>query len=66
MANVKCWEFKDCGKEKECPAYPKAGRRCWKIEKAVCRGKIQGTYDDKIGSCRELCNFYADILAGKI
>ena len=53
-----CWEFKKCGKEKECPAYPDSGKSCYSITATLCRGTTQGTYDEKAGACRTTCDFY--------
>ncbi len=53
-----CWEFKKCGKEKECPAYPIYGTSCNSVTATRCRGAIQGTYDEKAGACRTTCDFY--------
>jgi hypothetical protein len=58
MAQKKCWEFKKCDKEKECPAYPHKGTVCFSVKSTLCRGEIQGDYSDKIQACRETCDFY--------
>lgn len=58
MAQKNCWEFKNCGKEKECPAYPHKGTVCFAVKSTVCRGEIQGDYSDKAGACRGTCDFY--------
>lgn len=62
MAEISCWEFKKCGKEKDCPAWPNNGRICFSIEKTLCRGEIQGQYLQKIDKCRETCDFYAHLM----
>jgi hypothetical protein len=66
MAATLCWEFQKCGKEKECPAYPSYGNSCWNVAGTLCRGEKQGEYTQKIQACRELCDFYAGVMAGTI
>lgn len=56
--NQKCWEYMNCGKEEECPAYPNHGHSCFSVTATVCRGSVQGTYDEKAGACRNGCKFY--------
>lgn len=62
MGQVNCWEYQKCGKEENCPAYPKHGRICFSVTGTVCRGEVQGTYQEKIKICREHCNFYREEL----
>ncbi|MEW6066272.1 MAG: two-CW domain-containing protein, partial [Bacillota bacterium] len=55
-----CWEFLKCPEERKtkCPAFTeKRGSDCWKVPRTLCRGELQGTMAQKIGSCRK-CNFY--------
>jgi hypothetical protein len=59
-----CWEVKKCGREKECPAYPKWGRECFVITGTMCRGEQQGTYEQKIAKCRKECEFYNNAISG--
>ncbi len=59
---VNCWEFKKCGTEKECPAYPMYGRLCFSVKGTLCEGKIQGDYREKIARCRETCDFYKSVI----
>jgi len=66
MAGTTCWEYRKCGKEKEFPAHPNHGFNCWNLTGTVCRGEIQGTYDEKIGKCRALCPYYEGIMSGSI
>ncbi|OGP72840.1 MAG: hypothetical protein A2Y80_00405 [Deltaproteobacteria bacterium RBG_13_58_19] len=54
---MNCWEFKKCGREKNCPAYPDHGRQCAQMAGTLCGGKIQGIFAMKILSCME-CDFY--------
>jgi hypothetical protein len=66
MAATACWEFQKCGRETECPAYPNRGFDCWNVEGTLCRGERQGAYDQKVKSCREVCKYYAGVIAGTI
>jgi hypothetical protein len=66
MAGVRCWEFRKCGKEKECPAYPNNGFNCWTVKSTVCRGQVQGEYHEKIGGCRHLCDYYQGVMMGTV
>ena len=66
MTGTNCWEHRKCGKEKECPAYPNRGWECWNVEATLCRGDVQGTYDQKIGSCRTLCPYYNAVMSGSV
>jgi len=65
MASVNCWEYVDCNREDQCPAYPNDGRVCFSVTGTICRGEVQGTYQEKIKKCRELCDFYKDELTGR-
>ncbi len=66
MAGTTCWESRKCRKETECPAYPDHGFDCWNIQGTMCRGEIQGAYDQKIGSCRSQCEYYGGVISGSI
>ena len=59
MSNEKlnCWEFKKCGKESSCPAYPDNGRICWSKTGTYCGGEVQLGFDKKRPKCK-VCNFY--------
>ena len=59
---VNCWEYKKCGTEKECPAYPLYGRLCFSVKGTLCEGKIQGDYQEKIARCRQTCDFYKSVI----
>lgn len=56
--NQNCWEYVNCGKEKECPAYPDNGKMCYSVAATLCRGEIQGAYKDKAQACRTICEYY--------
>jgi len=60
-AQVKCWEYMKCGRDKDCsmkcPAYPNFGRICWAVAGTFCEGKIQGTFAQKYEDCKK-CEFY--------
>ncbi len=64
MAKENCWEFKKCGKEEECPAHPYQGTVCYTAKATVCRGEIQGSYEDKIKACRT-CDYYKYLMSSK-
>lgn len=36
------------------------GRACWAVAGTLCKGKIQGTYAQKLGDCLQ-CDFYASV-----
>jgi two-component system NtrC family sensor kinase len=61
---VPCWEFMRCGrennKEVKCPANPHFGRICWAVAGTLCAGKVQGTFAQKIATCRQ-CAFYLQV-----
>jgi hypothetical protein len=65
MAKENCWEFKKCGKEKDCPAYPYQGTMCYAAKATLCRGEIQGGYEDKIKACRTTCDYYKHLMSSK-
>jgi len=54
---MNCWEFKKCGKERTCPAYPNNGKQCALVAGTLCGGKVQGTYAKKNANCRQ-CDFF--------
>jgi methyl-accepting chemotaxis protein len=66
MPGSRCWEYLKCGKEQNCPAYPKNGANCWTVEGTLCRNQRQGDYDSKIGACRTECTFYNGVMLGTI
>lgn len=49
---VLCWIKKGCEKT-ECPAYGNLMVRCWYLAGTYCGGKIQGTFVEKSGNCRQ-------------
>jgi len=66
-----CWEILKCGK-KDCPVRSEkrlngihdginAGRTCWVVAGTRCRGKISGTFAEKITDCKE-CRVYQTIV----
>lgn len=61
---VKCWEYMNCGRDKDatikCPAYPDFGRVCWAVAGTFCQGKVQGTFAQKYEDCRK-CKFYQTV-----
>jgi hypothetical protein len=63
---VNCWEFMKCGRQAGgekvhelgvCPAYPDSGNICARIVGTMCRGRVQGMFAEKFGSCL-ICDFY--------
>ncbi|OGP72841.1 MAG: hypothetical protein A2Y80_00410 [Deltaproteobacteria bacterium RBG_13_58_19] len=54
---MNCWEFKKCGREKSCPAYPDHGRQCAQMARALCGGKVRGIFAIKLAGCLQ-CGFY--------
>jgi PAS domain S-box-containing protein len=53
---VKCWQIMGCEKT-GCPAYGKAGARCWHIDGTLFTGGSMGTFPEKIEQCRR-CKVY--------
>jgi hypothetical protein len=66
MERVNCWEYKQCGREQDCPAYPHHGRNCFAVTGSMCGGVQQGSYAEKIQKCRESCDFYNGVMDGTI
>lgn len=64
MTRVNCWEFLNCEKTKECPAYPDHGRDCFAVSGTLCYGFKQGDYEEKIEHCRTNCDFYSGKMGG--
>jgi len=54
-----CWEFLNCPPESKsrCPAYPDKGQDCWKVPGTFCRGKQQGSVEEKREFCLFDCKF---------
>lgn len=70
---MNCWEYKECGREEGgknaeelgvCPAWPDNGADCWFMAGTLCGGRPEGTYADKLGSCRT-CDFYDKKMSGE-
>ncbi|MEW6351625.1 MAG: two-CW domain-containing protein [Thermodesulfobacteriota bacterium] len=57
-----CWEYTNCGREKNCPAHPDHGRGCFAVTGTWCRGEQQPSYAHKIARCRGTCSFYKEIM----
>ena len=54
---MNCWEFKKCGKESTCPAYPDHGTHCARVAGTHCGGQVQGSFASKLVNCME-CDFW--------
>ena len=63
---VNCWDYMHCEQKESCPAFPKEGWQCWNIDGTICRGERQGRHEDKVSECRLKCDFYHDMMTGKI
>jgi len=63
---VNCWEHTNCTSKESCPAFPKPGWQCWNIAGTLWRGERQGDYQEKVHQCRHKCDFYRDMMSGKI
>lgn len=50
-----CWIEKACGKP-DCPAYENPNHLCWRVEKTLCGGEVQGSVRAKVERCME-CSF---------
>jgi len=66
-----CWEILRCRKN-DCPARSEkrlngihdglnAGRACWVVAGTRCKGKISGTFAEKISDCKE-CQVYQTVM----
>ncbi len=66
MGSARCWEILNCARQEDCPAYPNHGRECFAVTGTICRGKQQGSYEEKIAQCRTTCDFYKDVMAAVI
>ena len=56
LSLVRCREVKKC-ENATCPAHGSDNLRCWEVAGTFCRGKIQGTFAQKLGDCRK-CEVY--------
>jgi len=70
MAQQNCWEILNCGREGGganvgdlgvCPAWPDNGKTCFSVAKTLCKGVVQGNYEQKIQNCR-VCEVYEKIV----
>ncbi|MBI4962266.1 MAG: hypothetical protein HY913_03235 [Desulfomonile tiedjei] len=66
MQAQNCWDLLKCGKQVGCPAHPNHGRDCFAVTATMCRGELQGSYDEKIEKCRSLCGFYKGMMDGNL
>lgn len=64
MGKRNCWDVIRCGRHSNCPAYPDYGRDCFAVTATICRGREQGSCEEKIALCRE-CDFYKGIMEAK-
>jgi two-component system NtrC family sensor kinase len=66
---INCWEFMQCGRDKDatikCPAYPHFGRICWAVAGTFCEGKVQGTFAQKCEDCKK-CAFFQKRTEGEV
>ncbi len=62
MSIKTCLEALQCKREENCLAYPDHGRNCFAVTGTTCRGKVQGSYDEKVNACRSVCPFYKDLM----
>lgn len=53
---VRCWEKTGCHGT-DCPAYGQETIPCWYQAGTYCDGKVQGSFTDKCGECRECTVF---------
>ena len=60
----KCYTVKDCRKE-DCPCYGKEAMRCWQVAGTFCNSKVQGSFAQKYGNCRN-CEVYKKATADPI
>jgi methyl-accepting chemotaxis protein len=56
-----CWDHGNCSVKNECPAHPRFGRNCFAVAGTLCRGEVQGAYQEKIEECRK-CSFYLEVM----
>jgi hypothetical protein len=54
---MNCWEFKKCGRETDCPAYPDHGTECARVTGTLYEGKVQGIFGMKLTTCMH-CDYY--------
>ena len=66
MAGQSCWQILKCGRQEGCPAYPDHGRDCFAVTATMCRGEMQGSYEQKIQKCRETCEVYKGMMNGSL
>jgi hypothetical protein len=51
-----CWVVRNCPADvkEKCPAWEfQAGNLCWFINGTICHGKVQGTWQRKMKTCRK-------------
>ncbi len=54
---ARCWEIQKC-ELTSCPCHGHAdGLRCWEISGTYCRGRVQGSFAQKLGDCQK-CEVY--------
>jgi len=67
MGDKNCWEAQNCdlALRNKCPAHPDHGRECWRIAGTFCRGKQQGTPEEKKEFCLFDCGFPEKVARGE-
>ena len=66
MKNIRCWEYKKCGRETggsrihehgPCPGALSPDVHCWLVAGTMCSGNVEGTFALKYESCI-ICDYY--------
>jgi DNA-binding XRE family transcriptional regulator len=57
-----CWDIQACPMEvrEKCPAWEfQSGHLCWFISGTMCKGEVQGSWENKMQICRECKVFHS-------
>jgi len=61
-----CWDVQNCPPERraECPAWQfNCGDLCWLVNGTLCGGSDQGTWENKMSSCRKCRVFTSRVMS---
>lgn len=63
-----CWDLRGCSPKirRACPAWEfNLGHLCWFVNGTICRGKVQGSWPQKMKVCRS-CDVFCQVMKAEL